>query len=49
VIEAHIQAATGIVLLDAGRLKVDAGGILVRVSGPHPQYFGQKFCNALLP
>jgi len=49
VIEAHIQGATGIVLLDAGRLMVDAEGNLVRVSGPHPQHFGDKFCNALLP
>ena len=48
-IEAHIQGATGIVLLDAGRLMVDAEGNLVRVSGPHPQHFGDKFCNALLP
>ena len=45
----HIQGPTGIVLLDAGRLKVDADGNLVQVSGPHPQYFGETFCKALLP
>lgn len=45
----HIQGVGGIVQLDGGQLVFDAGGNLVAMHGPHPQFLGEVFCPALTP
>jgi hypothetical protein len=45
----HILDATGLVLRDAGRIVMDADGAVTFIAGPHPQFLGTTFCDALLP
>ena len=46
----HIQGPDGgMVLLGAGQLVFDADGDFLYERGPHPQFFGASFCDALVP
>ncbi len=47
---AHIQGDhAGMVLHDAGQLVFDNEDNLLYARGPHPQFFGETFCPALMP
>lgn len=45
----HILGPGGLVLRDAGQLVFDADGNFLYARGPHPQFFGASFCDALVP